>query len=121
VVAGGLTPGELSHRLGLTSGGVTALTGRLIDAGYVERSSHPSDKRMRILTPTEAGADHLREVTEPVTEPADRALSWLSGADVDALERFLDMLCGLKERAAAATPGPAPEGAGDRYTPALLM
>ena len=26
---GGLTPGELGHRLGLTSGGVTALTGRL--------------------------------------------------------------------------------------------
>src|SRR3954454_17396490 len=30
---GGLTPGELGHRLGLTSGGVTALTGRLSEAG----------------------------------------------------------------------------------------
>ena len=46
---GGLTPGELGHRLGLTSGGVTALTGRLIDAGYVRRERHPSDGRMRVL------------------------------------------------------------------------
>ena len=38
---GGLTPGALGHRLGLTSGGVTALTGRLIDAGYVSSERHP--------------------------------------------------------------------------------
>ena len=60
VLRGGLTPGELGHRLGLTSGGVTALTGRLIDAGYVRRERHPSDGRMRVLGATEAGAEFLR-------------------------------------------------------------
>ena len=52
VVLGGLTPGELGHRLGLTSGGVTALAGRLIDAGHVARLPHPHDRRMRVLSAT---------------------------------------------------------------------
>jgi DNA-binding MarR family transcriptional regulator len=121
VVLGGLTPGELGHRLGLTSGGVTALAGRLIDAGHVERSPHPTDRRMRVLTATEQGERHVAECTEPVLAPADRALAWLSGDDCAVLERFLDLLVPLKERAAAATPGPASEHAAEPYRSALLM
>jgi DNA-binding MarR family transcriptional regulator len=121
VVLGGLTPGELGHRLGLTSGGVTALAGRLIDAGHVVRGPHPSDRRMRVLTATEAGRHHVAACTEPVLTPADRALSWLSGEDAETLERFLDLLAPLKERAAAATPGPATEPAAEPYQSAMLM
>jgi DNA-binding MarR family transcriptional regulator len=68
----GLTPGELGHRLGLTSGGVTALTGRLVDAGYLEREPHPDDGRMRVLTLSPAGEERLREHMAPVREPVDR-------------------------------------------------
>jgi DNA-binding MarR family transcriptional regulator len=121
VVLGGLTPGELAHRLGLTSGGVTALAGRLIEAGHVARSPHPSDRRMRVLTATEEGRGHVAAYIEPVLAPADRALSWLSEADADTLERFLDLLAPLKERAAAATPGPATEPAAEPYRSAMLM
>jgi DNA-binding MarR family transcriptional regulator len=121
VVLGGLTPGELAHRLGLTSGGVTALAGRLIEAGHVARSPHPSDRRMRVLTATEEGRAHVATYIEPVLAPADRALSWLSEADADTLERFLDLLAPLKERAAAATPGPATEPAAEPYRSAMLM
>jgi DNA-binding MarR family transcriptional regulator len=121
VVLGGLTPGELAHRLGLTSGGVTALTGRLIDAGYVIRTQHPHDRRMRVLSATEAGVAHVGEYARPLLEPADRALSWLSEADAEVLRRFLDLLAPLKERAAAATPGPATEPSAEPYRSALLM
>jgi DNA-binding MarR family transcriptional regulator len=121
VVLGGLTPGELGHRLGLTSGGVTALAGRLIEAGHVVRRPHPSDRRMRVLTATEAGRRHVTSCTEPVLAPAERALSWLSGDDAETLERFLDLLAPLKERAAAATPGPATEPAAEPYRSAMLM
>jgi DNA-binding MarR family transcriptional regulator len=121
VVLGGLTPGELGHRLGLTSGGVTALTGRLIDAGHVVRSAHPYDRRMRVLTATEAGEAHVAEYAEPLLDPADRALSWLSGPDAEVLQRFLELLGPLKERAAAATPGPATEPSAEPYRSALLM
>jgi DNA-binding MarR family transcriptional regulator len=118
---GGLTPGELGHRLGLTSGGVTALAGRLIDAGHVERAPHPRDRRMRILTTTEAGDAHLAEFIEPVIAPADRVLAWLSDEDAALLERFLDSLVALKDHAAQTTPGPEPEHSTEPYSPALLM
>jgi DNA-binding MarR family transcriptional regulator len=121
VVLGALTPGELGHRLGLTSGGVTALAGRLIEAGHVARSAHPSDKRMRVLTATDAGRRHVADYAEPVLEPGDRALAWLSGEDARTLERFLDLLAPLKERAALATPGPATEPAAEPYRSAMLM
>lgn len=121
VVCGGLTPGELGHRLGLTSGGVTALAGRLIDAGHAARAAHPSDRRMRVITATPAGAELVAELVGPVLEPARRALAGLSDAEAVPVERLLGALVELKESAAAATPGPAPERAGDDYAPALLM
>jgi DNA-binding MarR family transcriptional regulator len=120
-VSGGLTPGELGHRLGLTSGGVTALAGRLIDAGHVQRAPHPHDRRMRILTVTPAGEDHLAGYIEPVLAPAERVLAWLTDDDAELVERFLDSLVALKDHAAAVTPGPEPERAGEPYSPALLM
>ncbi len=121
-VMGGLTPGELGHRLGLTSGGVTALAGRLIEAGHVVRGPHPRDRRMRILTATPKGDAHLAEHIEPVLAPANRLLAWISDdEDVELLERFLDSLAALKDHAAAATPGPEPERSSEPYSPALLM
>jgi DNA-binding MarR family transcriptional regulator len=121
VVLGGLTPGELGHRLGLTSGGVTALAGRLSEAGHVVRSPHPSDRRMRILRATEAGERHIAEYVEPLLAPGDRALAWLSDDDARILGRFLELFAPLKERAAAATPGPPTERAAEPYRSAMLM
>jgi DNA-binding MarR family transcriptional regulator len=120
-VAGGLTPGELGHRLGLTSGGVTALAGRLMDAGYVVRTDHPRDRRMRVLSATEAGRATIEAELEPVVAPTDRALEWLAPDDAERLAGFLDLLVALKESAAAATPGPDPERVGEPYEHAALM
>jgi DNA-binding MarR family transcriptional regulator len=120
-VTGGLTPGELGHRLGLTSGGVTALTGRLIDAGHAERAPHPEDRRMRILTATPAGEAHLAEQIEPILSPADRVLAWVDDGSAELLARFLDSLAALKEHAAVSTPGPERAPTSEPYSPALLM
>jgi DNA-binding MarR family transcriptional regulator len=118
---GGLTPGELGHRLGLTSGGVTALTGRLIDAGYVRRERHPSDGRMRVLGVTDKGAEFLRAHVQPVVEVADAALAGLSDEDTVLVADVLDLLASLKDADAAATPGPEREYESDGYSRALLM
>jgi DNA-binding MarR family transcriptional regulator len=119
--SGGLTPGELGHRLGLTSGGVTALTGRLVDAGYIARDRHPDDGRMRVLTLSEAGAEQLREHMAPVREPVDEGLAALPAADAELLAELLDRLAADRELAAAATPGPERAYPTDGYTRALLM
>jgi len=118
---GGLTPGELGHRLGLTSGGVTALTGRLIEAGYVTRERHPDDGRMRLLAVTPAGAERLREHMEPVLEPVDETLGRLSVAEAELVTQVLDELAARREEAAAATPGPERVYPADGYSRALLM
>ena len=118
---GGLTPGELGQRLGLTSGGVTALTTRLIEAGHVARRRHPDDGRMRVLTVTPAGARLLAEQLDPVLDAADAPLGELSGAEAVLLARMLDRLAARRESAAAATPGPERSYATDGYTRALLM
>ena len=120
-VTGGLTPGELGHRLGLTSGGVTALAGRLIDAGHAERAPHPHDRRMRILTNTPAGEAHLAEQIGPILSPADRVLAWVDDGSAELLGRFLDSLVALKEHAAVSTPGPERAPTSEPYSPALLM
>ncbi len=118
---GGLTPGALGHRLGLTSGGVTALAGRLIDAGYVTRDPHPEDGRMRILALTPAGAERLREYTDPVLEPVHQALGELGSEEAELLVRVLHGLATRREEAAAATPPPKRIYPGDGYSRALLM
>ena len=118
---GGLTPGALGHRLGLTSGGVTALTGRLIDAGLVTRRRHPDDGRMRVLAVTPEGAELLREHMDPVMEPADEVLGRLSGPEAELLARVLDEVASRREAGAAATPGPERVYPTDGYTRALLM
>jgi DNA-binding MarR family transcriptional regulator len=121
VLRGGLTPGELGHRLGLTSGGVTALTGRLIDAGYVRRERHPSDGRMRVLGATEAGAEFVHAHLEPLLDVAEAALSGLSDEDAALVAGVLEMVAGAKDADAAATPGPEREYESDGFSRALLM
>jgi len=100
---------------------VTALTGRLIGAGYLARAQHETDRRMKVLTLTAEGEAHLARQLEPVLAPAERLLDWLTDDDAAQLARLLDFLAALKEQAAAATPGPEPERAGEPYSPALLM
>jgi DNA-binding MarR family transcriptional regulator len=121
VLRGGVTPGELGHRLGLTSGGVTALTGRLIEAGYMRREHHPNDGRMRVLGVTEAGTEFLSAHVEPVLDVTDAALCGLSDGDAALLADALERLASLKDADAAATPGPQREYASDGYSRALLM
>ena len=118
---GALTPGELGHRLGLTSGGVTALTGRMIDAGHVTRERHPGDGRMRMLTVTPAGAERLREHLEPVRDAVSDALAGLRHDEAELVARVLDALAERSEGAAAATPGPERLFPADGYSRALLM
>lgn len=121
VARGPLAPGELAHCLGLSSGGVTGLAARLVDAGLVDRARHPHDRRMRVLTPTQAGVAYVNEYLRPVLDPAVRAVRWLSPGEADQVGRALDALLVLKEQAAAATPGPAAPGEIDERTSALLM
>jgi DNA-binding MarR family transcriptional regulator len=77
------TPREVAGHLGITTAATTTLLDRLVRAGHVERRSHPSDRRSKVVVPTphaweEAqrelapGHDRMRAVAAAVPE-ADRA------------------------------------------------
>jgi DNA-binding MarR family transcriptional regulator len=46
---GRMTPGELSHETGLTSGAITGIVDRLAKSGFAARIAHPTDRRSVIV------------------------------------------------------------------------
>ena len=59
-----LPTGELAERLGLDSSNITGVVDRLESLGLVTRTSQPEDRRVKLLTLTEAGRrvrSHLDE------------------------------------------------------------
>ncbi len=91
--------GAIAEALGITSGSVTALVDRLVDAGYVERQPSPSDRRRVevVLTPAtyqafatvyrpcgEAVEAGLRELTDQQQHAAATALELAAAAILDA-------------------------------------
>jgi DNA-binding MarR family transcriptional regulator len=92
---GRLTMSRLSTDVALTTGGVTRLVDRMVEAGLVARQNCPNDRRSVhvVLTP-EGQAMLLRAVTEHI-EGIDRHLmAPLDGNDRAALELALSKLLG---------------------------
>ncbi|WP_042387540.1 MarR family winged helix-turn-helix transcriptional regulator [Streptacidiphilus melanogenes] len=52
---GGATTGELAEHLGVTKQAAAQLVDELVRKGYVERTTHPTDARARLLRLTERG------------------------------------------------------------------
>ncbi|MFN6953203.1 MAG: MarR family winged helix-turn-helix transcriptional regulator [Acetobacteraceae bacterium] len=79
----GLTPGEVSRRMMVSSGNVTGLAARLEAEGLIERRAHHSDGRAQILSLTPRGrrefarqsAAHEAWIAELLADiaPRDRA------------------------------------------------
>jgi DNA-binding MarR family transcriptional regulator len=112
--AGELTPGELSNRLALTSGAVTALVDRLERLGWVAREPHPSDRRSIVVRRTRAKTE-AEQVYAPFAAVLERAAAKLTAAERDATVRFLDAAAtAAREQAdrlrARPGSGPAPTG-----------
>ena len=57
-----LTPKQLGAALGLTTGAVTSLTDRLVDAGFVLRAPHPTDRRSLTLELTSTGETVMQRI-----------------------------------------------------------
>lgn len=96
----GLTLGEISRRMMVSNGNVTALAGSLVADGLVERRAHVSDRRARTLRLTPRGrqdftrqsAAHERWIAELFADVprADRAtLHTLLGCMKDAVRHTM--------------------------------
>jgi DNA-binding MarR family transcriptional regulator len=101
-LAGRLTPTALGARLGLTSGGTTALVHRLERAGHVARESHPRDGRSTLLRLTARSETRASEAFAPLVAELDRLAADLPDADRAAVGTFLARVAEAAERHAEA-------------------
>jgi MarR family 2-MHQ and catechol resistance regulon transcriptional repressor len=87
---GWLTMSRLSADVALTTGGVTRLVDRMVEAGLVERRACPSDRRSIHVVLTPEGRDVLNRAVAAHIEGIDRHLfAHLDDADRAALTTAL--------------------------------
>jgi DNA-binding MarR family transcriptional regulator len=88
----GLTMSELSRRLMVTNGNLTALVERLTQERLVSRATAPSDKRMSIIRLTPAGKRALDAMTPAHREWITAMFGGLSADERDELYALLGKL-----------------------------
>jgi DNA-binding MarR family transcriptional regulator len=96
--SGGMTPSQLGELLGMTSGGVTALTQRLERAGHISREPHPRDKRSSVLKATPEMIERAQDQYRDLIAETDRLTARLSDDERQAIARYLEQIVLLSER-----------------------
>ena len=81
----GLVLGEISRRLMVSAGNVTALVERLAEAGYITRSALPTDRRVQIIRMTPEGRRRFRTMADQHGEWIGELFSGLSAGDGETL------------------------------------
>lgn len=88
----GLVLGEISRRLMVTAGNVTAICEKLIEDGYVSRTPSPNDRRVQIVRMTRAGRAAFRTMASAHSDWVTMIFSGLSPGDLAELTRILRLL-----------------------------
>ncbi|MBB1152993.1 MarR family transcriptional regulator [Amycolatopsis sp. DR6-1] len=89
----GLTQRELAAELGQRESAITAMTGRLIDAGLIVRQPHPEQHRALVLDLTAEGTATIARL-RPVIESFNRELHALLGDAFGPTSEALRYLAG---------------------------
>ncbi|MGW1992981.1 MarR family winged helix-turn-helix transcriptional regulator [Embleya sp. NPDC001921] len=83
---------ELGRRCTMDRSDVVAAVNELAEAGYVERTPDPDDRRRNRVTLTTAGRQQLRRMNRTLDRVQDDLLQPLSGEDRQTLTRLLTRL-----------------------------
>ncbi|MBS27797.1 MAG: MarR family transcriptional regulator [Alphaproteobacteria bacterium] len=97
----GLSMGELSRRLMVTNGNVTALIDRLVGEKLVERRADPDDRRAQIIEITSAGRRSFDRMSAAHADWITDLFGDLGRSELEALHASL---ANLKSSLAAARP-----------------
>lgn len=85
--------GELADQITLTSGGVTRLVDRLEQAGYVERRSCDTDRRVQYAATTERGRLMLsRALDIHISDLEEHFNSHMSGQERQVIVEVFDRI-----------------------------
>lgn len=84
-----LSQGDLARAAQLTSGGMTGQADRMEQAGWVERSADPHDRRGVLVSLTETGRRVLERSLKTYVQSADRTMGGLDAGEQATLEALL--------------------------------
>lgn len=101
---GALGPTDLTRRLHMTTGAMTAMLDRLAEGGFIVREPHPTDRRRVRVRLTATGRDR---VFSQVHEMADGIVAMneeFSAAERCVVGRYLDRLSQVIAASAAGQP-----------------
>nr|WP_292836853.1 MarR family transcriptional regulator [Mesorhizobium sp.] len=95
----GMVLGELSKRMMVSPGNITALVERLVESGHISRTTSPTDRRVQIIALTPFGRTAFKTMADAHAEWISGLFAGISAKDEQAL---LDQLGGLKHSIVAA-------------------
>jgi len=90
--AGCVTPGELARQTGLSTGSITGVTDRLVNAGYATRSRDDQDRRKVYLTAQPDGIARINIHYEQYGQHLAAVLARRSRAELTTIAEFLGEL-----------------------------
>lgn len=84
---------DLAHEIALTTGGVTRLIDRIVEAGYVQRTPSDSDRRVLYLELTDSGRETLEAACRTHLKDLDEQIfSRLTHSEAQQLDSLLEKL-----------------------------
>lgn len=99
-----LGPVDLGNRLGIRSASATALVDRLVQAGHVERTPHPHDRRRLCLRVTEQAVTEVLAALRPMLVGVERAVDRLTPEQAEATTAFLREVADVMRNYIATAP-----------------
>ena len=100
------TSAGLARALGITTAATVKLVARLVAGAYIERSAHPSDRRVLLLSTLPGAHGRLRHALGPMHERMLRLAGSLDPDQRAVVVDFLDRLCGILDDAPEETAAP---------------
>ncbi len=84
---------DLANEIALTTGGVTRLVDRMVDAGYILRVPSPSDRRVQFIELTDTGRTLLEDACAThLGDLEDQMFSRLTIREAEQLDALLEKL-----------------------------
>lgn len=101
----GLDQRTLARRIGFDTSTIAGVIDRLEARGLMQRNASPADRRVRLLTLTDAGHSLLAAVIAPMLRAQERMLAPLPAADRPVFMQMLKTLVQAGSDLPAATEG----------------
>jgi DNA-binding MarR family transcriptional regulator len=106
--AGPTTAGDIAARTGLTTGAVTRMVDRLEQAGYVQRSRDPADRRRVVVVPDAKAIARIGSLYEGMAAAWREALSAYRDEELEVILDLFERMRELSRREAERLRGEHP-------------